>query len=72
MKIISISSNGGSQENVFYSNTNKGRSRSGKISFRGQYESSHGGHYQHESQLHGGGQGNFKGRGSRGACGGSH
>jgi hypothetical protein len=35
MKIIGTSSNGGSQENVFYSNTNIGKGRGGKTSFRG-------------------------------------
>ncbi len=33
IKIVSTSSNGGSQENDFYSNTNRGRGRSGKTSF---------------------------------------
>ncbi len=33
MKIVSTSSNGGSQESVFYSNTNRGGGRGGKISF---------------------------------------
>jgi hypothetical protein len=32
MKVVGTSSNGGSQENVFYSNTNRGRG--GKTSFR--------------------------------------
>ncbi len=59
-------------ESAFYSNTNRGRSRGGKTSFRGLAESSHGGHHQHEGQAHGGGQGNFGGRGSRGSRGGSH
>jgi hypothetical protein len=54
MKIIGTSSNGGSQESPFYSNTYKGRGRSGKTSFRGQHGSSHGGHHQHEGQVHGG------------------
>jgi len=62
MRIDGTLSNGGSQENVFYSNTNRGRG--GKISFRGQHGSSHGGHHQHEGQAHGGGRGNFGGRGS--------
>ncbi len=62
MRIVGTSSNGGSQENVLYSNVNKGRGRSGKTSFRGRHESSHGGHHQHEGQPHGGGQGNFRGR----------
>jgi len=35
MKIVSISSNGRSQESVFYSNTNRSKGRGGKISFRG-------------------------------------
>jgi len=34
MKIVGISSNGGSQENAFYSNTNTSRNRGGKTSFR--------------------------------------
>jgi len=74
MRVVSTSSNGGSQESVFYSNSNKGRGRGRgvKTSFRGRYRSSHGGHHQHEAQFHGGGQGNFRGRGSRGGCGGSH
>jgi len=55
MIIVDTSSNGGSQKNVFYSNTNKGRTRGGKTSFRGRHESSHGGHHQHESQPHEGG-----------------
>jgi hypothetical protein len=38
MKIIGTSSNGGSQENVFYSNTNIGKGRGGKTSFRGRHE----------------------------------
>jgi len=70
MKIVGISSNGGSQESVIYSNTNKGKGRGGKTSFRGQYGSSYGGHHQHEGQAHGGGQGNFGRRGSRGSRGG--
>jgi len=64
MRIDGTLSNGGSQENVFHSNTNRGRGRGGKISFRGQHGSSHGGHHQHEGQAHGGGRGNFEGRGS--------
>jgi len=75
VRIVSTSSNGGSQENVFYSNTNRGRGRGGKTSFRGQQRSSHGGHRQHEGQVHEGGRGNFGGRGSRrshGGRGGSH
>jgi len=35
MRIVGTSSNGGSRKNVFYSNTNRGRGRSGKTSFRG-------------------------------------
>jgi hypothetical protein len=70
MRIVGTSSNGGSQESVFYSNTNKGRGRGGKTSFRGQPGSSHGGHHQHEGQAHGGGRGNFGRRGSRGSRGG--
>jgi len=70
MKIVGISSNGGSQESAFYSNTNRGRSRGGKTSFRGRHGSSHGEHHQHEGQVHGGGQGNFGGKGSRGRSGG--
>jgi len=33
MRIVGTSSNGGSQESVFYSNTNKSRGRGGKTSF---------------------------------------
>jgi len=55
MRIVGTSSNGGSQENAFYSNTNRGRSRGGKTSFRGRHGSSHGGHHQHEGQAHRGG-----------------
>ncbi len=51
MKIVSISSNGGSEESVFYSNTNTGRNRGGKTSFRSWHKSSHGGHHQHEVKL---------------------
>jgi len=74
MRIIGTS-NGGSQESAFYSNTNRGRGRGGKTSFRSQHGSSHGGHHQHEGQAHGGERRNFGGRGSRGSCGshgGSH
>ncbi len=46
------SSNGGSHESAFYSNTSRGRGD--KTSFRGQHKSSHGAHHQHEGQLHGG------------------
>jgi len=62
MRMVSTSSNGGSQEINFYSNTNRDKRRGGKISFRGQHKSSHGGHHQHEVQAHGGGRGNFGGR----------
>ncbi len=55
MRIVGTSSNGGSQESFFYSNTNRGRGRGGKTSFRGRPGSSHGGHQQHEGQAHGGG-----------------
>jgi len=75
MRIVGTPSNGRSQESVFYSNTNRGRGRGGKTSFRGQHESSHGGHHQHEGQAHGGGRRNFgrrRSRGSRGGHGGSH
>ncbi len=68
MRIVGTSSNGGSQESAFYSNTNRGRG--GKTSFRGRPRSSHGGHQQHEGQVHGGGRGNFGGKGSRGSRGG--
>jgi len=67
MRIVGTSSNGGSQESDFYSNTNRGKGRGSKTSFRGRHESSHGGHHQHESQAHGGGRGNFGGKGSRGS-----
>jgi len=75
MRIVGTSSDGGSQESVFYSNTNRGRGRDDKTSFRGRHGNSHGGHHQHAGQAHGGGRGNFGGRGSRGSrggCGGSH
>jgi len=72
MRTIGTSSNGGSQENVFYSNINRGRGRGGKTSFRNRHESSHGGHHQHEGQPHGGGRENFRGRRSHGGRGGSH
>jgi hypothetical protein len=48
MRIVGTSSNGTSQESVFYLNTNRGRGRGGKTSFRGRHGSSHGGHHQHE------------------------
>jgi hypothetical protein len=35
MRIVGTSSNGGSQENVFYANINRSRGRGGKILFRG-------------------------------------
>jgi len=35
LRIVGTSSNGGSQESVFYSNINKSRGRGGKTSFRG-------------------------------------
>jgi hypothetical protein len=35
MRVVSTSSNGGSQESAFYSNSNKGRSRGVKTSFQG-------------------------------------
>jgi hypothetical protein len=66
MRVVSTLSNGGSQESAFYSNSNRSRGRGAKTSFRGRHESSHGGHHQHEGQPHGGGRGNFRGRGSRG------
>jgi len=72
MKVVGTSSNGGPQESAFYSNFNRGRSRGAKTSLRGRHGSSHGGDHQHENQSHGGGQGNFRGRGSNGGCGGSH
>jgi len=62
MRVVSTSSNGGSQGSVFYSNPNKGRGKGAKTSFRGGYRSSHGGYHQHEVQSHGGGRGNFRGR----------
>ena len=55
MRIVGTSSNGGSQESVFYSNTNRDRGRGDKTSFQGRHRSSHGGHHQHEGQSHGGG-----------------
>ncbi len=50
MKIVSISSNGGSQESALYSNINRGKG--GKTSFQGRHGSSHGGHHQYEGQAH--------------------
>jgi hypothetical protein len=61
MKIVDISSNGRSQENIFYSNVNKGRHRHGKTSFEGRHGSLHGGHHQHEGQPHGSEKINFEG-----------
>jgi hypothetical protein len=72
MRIVGTSSNGGSQESVFYSNSNRNRGKCGKTSFRGRHGSSHGGHHQHGGQFHGGGLGNFKGKGSCGGRGESH
>jgi len=51
MRIVGTSSNGGSQESDFYSNTNRGRGRGGKTSFRGQHRSSHGGHINMKVKL---------------------
>ncbi len=48
MRIVSTSSNGGSQESAFYSNSNRGRGKGGKTSFQSRHGSLHGGHYQHE------------------------
>jgi len=45
MRIVGTSSNGGSQESVFYSNTNRGKDRGGKTSFQGRHGSLHGGHH---------------------------
>jgi len=39
MKIIGTSSNGGSQESVFYSNVKRGKSKGGKTSFRSRHGS---------------------------------
>ncbi len=50
MRIVGTS-NGGSQESAFYSNTNRSRGRGGKTSFRGRHGSSHGGHHQHKVKL---------------------
>ncbi len=72
MRVVGTSSNGGSQESAFYSNSNKGRGRGAKTSFWGWHGSSHGGHHQHEGHFHGGGQGNFRGKGSHGGHGGNH
>ncbi len=65
MRIVGTSSNGGSQENVFYSNIYRSRGKGGKTSFRNQHRSLHDGHHQHEGQPHGS-------RRSRGGCGGNH
>jgi hypothetical protein len=35
MRVVDTSSNGGSQESAFYSNSNRGRGRGAKTSFRG-------------------------------------
>jgi len=72
MKVVGTSSSGGSQESAFYSNSNRGRGKGAKTSFRCRHESSHGAHHQHEAWSHGGGQGNFRGRGSYGGHGGNH
>jgi hypothetical protein len=48
MRVVGTSSNGGSQESVFYSNYYRGKGRGAKTSFRGRHESLHGGHRQHE------------------------
>jgi hypothetical protein len=53
MRIIGISSSGGSIENNFYSNINRGKG--GRTSFWGWHKSSHDEHHQHEDQPHGGG-----------------
>jgi hypothetical protein len=46
MRVVGTSSNGGSQESVFYSNFNRSRSRSAKTSFQGRHKISHDGHHQ--------------------------
>jgi hypothetical protein len=51
MRVVGTSSNGGSQENAFYSNSSKGRGRGVKTSFRGRHEGSHGGHHQMKVNL---------------------
>ncbi len=58
----------------FYSNISRSisRDKGGKTSSWGRHENLHGGHHQHESQLHGGGWRNFQGRGSHGSRGGNH
>jgi predicted ester cyclase len=45
MRVVDTSSNGGSQESVFYSNSNRGRGRGAKTSFRSRHGNSHGGHH---------------------------
>ncbi len=72
MRVVGTSSNGRSQESVFYSNSNRGKGRNAKTSFQPRHGSLHGGHHQHEGEFHGGGRGNFKGTGCRGGRGGSH
>jgi hypothetical protein len=72
MRIIGTSSNGGWQESVFYSNSNRGKCRGGKnlilrLTWKLAWWTS-----SNEGQLHGGGQGNFRGRGSHRGHGGSH
>ncbi len=52
MQIVNTSFNWRLQENAFYSNINRCRSRGGRTSSRGWHESSHGGHHQHEGKLH--------------------
>jgi hypothetical protein len=64
MRIVGTSSNGGSQESDFYSNSNRNKGRGGKTSFSSQHKSLHSGHHQYESQPHGGGQGYCRGKGS--------
>jgi len=49
MRVVGTSSNGGLKKSAFYSNSNRGRSRGAKTSFRGRHGSSHGGHHQHEA-----------------------
>ncbi len=72
IKVVGTSSNGGSQENVFYSNSNRSKGRGVKTSFQGRHGSLHGGHHQFEGQYHGSGRGNFRGKGSCGGHGGNH
>jgi hypothetical protein len=47
MRVVGTSSNGGSKESAFYSNSNRGRGA--KTSFRGRHKNLHGGHHQHEA-----------------------